>query len=138
MIADPQHFERLQLERGLNYHGYYAIGLAASLKEMLMLLEYGDRGFDFVLINAQLVKHTRFDLISYCLENNFLRQAFIYGVAKYQLMRLKPETKKRLILSSAQYPDIYQLGHLLKNLSSETKSLDWILQENQTNTARNT
>ncbi|WP_458375670.1 response regulator [Pseudomonas pergaminensis] len=126
MIADPQHFERLQLERSLNFHGYYAIGVAASLKEMLMLLEYDDRGFDFVLINAQLVKHSRFNLTSYCVENNFLRKAFIYGVAKYQLTRMRAKTKKRVTLSSAQRPDTYEIGRLLYNMDSETQSLGLI------------
>ena len=40
MIADPQHFQRLRLERNFNREGYYGIAPVSNLEDMLVLLEY--------------------------------------------------------------------------------------------------
>lgn len=59
MIVDPQHHERLRLERDFNRQGYYAIAPVSSLDEMRTLLEYGDLRFDMVVINPDLAATLR-------------------------------------------------------------------------------
>ncbi|AZD67408.1 hypothetical protein SAMN04489802_3015 [Pseudomonas chlororaphis] len=114
MIADPQHFQRLRLERDFNREGYYGIAPASSLEEMLTLLEYGDTAFDLVLINAGLTLNVRFNLLAFCLDHPLIRQAFIYDVPEYQLARLGAQVKSRIVFSSMQLPEgvpIKQLIH---------------------------
>lgn len=115
MIADPQHFQRLRLERDFNYQGYYAIAQATSLEEMLKLIEYGDKHFDLVLINACLARNIRFNLILYCLKSSLIRQAVIYSVPECQQVRLSPEDKKRVVLISDDFPDIYSAAYLSRD-----------------------
>ena len=85
MIADPQHFQRLRLERDFNYQGYYAIAPVSSLEEMLNLLEYGDSVFDLVMINASLATSFRFNLLAFCMDHPLIRQAFIYDVPERRI-----------------------------------------------------
>ena len=78
MIADPQHHQRLRLERDCNEQGCYAIAPVSSLDELLILLGCGDRAFDLVLINASLGGRTGFNLSTYCQDHPLIRQAIIY------------------------------------------------------------
>lgn len=123
MIAEPEHSERLRLERDFNDQGYYAIASTASLKEMLILLEYGNRRFDLVLINADLMKHTCFNLISYCLETPSIRQAFIYSMPESGLSLPGPENGQRVILSTARSPSTCQITSLLYNFNTAALQL---------------
>jgi hypothetical protein len=114
MIADPQHFQRLRLERDFNREGYYCIAPVSSLEEMLTLLEYGDTAFDLVLINASLTLDVRFNLLAFCLDHLLIRQAFIYDVPEHRLVRLGAKVKARIVFSSIQLPEgvpIKQLIH---------------------------
>lgn len=79
MIADPHHFQRMRLERDFSNQRYYAITQATSLEQILKFLEYGDMDFDLLLINANLARNVRFDLISYCLKNSLICQAVIWA-----------------------------------------------------------
>ncbi|OPA96920.1 hypothetical protein BFW87_11415 [Pseudomonas fluorescens] len=116
MIADPQHFQRLRLERDFNYQGYYAIAPVSNLEEMLTLLEYGDRAFDLVLINASLAIDVHFNLLAFCLDHPLIRQAFIYDVPERRLAKLSTEIKGRIIFSSAQLPEGVPIRRLLHSV----------------------
>jgi hypothetical protein len=80
MIADPQHHQRLRLERDFNRQGYYAIAPVSSLDEMLTLLACGGVGFDLVVVNASLGTNERFDLSTFCLHSPQVGQAVIYAL----------------------------------------------------------
>lgn len=113
MIADPQHFQRLRLERDFNYQCYYAIAPVSSLEEMLNLLEYGDSVFDLVMINASLATSFRFNLLAFCMDHPLIRQAFIYDVPERRLAKLSTEVKGRIIFSSVQLPEGVPIRRLL-------------------------
>lgn len=81
MIADPEHIQRLRLERDFNRQGYYAIAPVSSLDDMFTLLNYGGRGFDLVLINASLGVNAGVDLHSLCLEHSVRVQICVYNLS---------------------------------------------------------
>lgn len=122
MIADPQHFQRLLLERNFNREGYYSIAPVASLGEMLTLLEYGDTTFDLVLINASLAFNVRFNLLTFCLDHPLIRQAFIYGVPECRLALLSAQMKARIVFSSMQLPEGLPIKHLIHKVDPPTLS----------------
>jgi len=113
MIADPQHFQRLRLERDFNQQGYYAIAPVSNLEEMLTLLEYGANTFDLVLINARLATSARFNLLDFCLDHSSIQQAFIYDMPERQLAQLSTEVKKRIIFSTIPLPEGTPIRRLL-------------------------
>lgn len=81
MIADPEHAQRLRLERDFNRQGYYAIAPVSSLEDVLTLLEYGGRGFDLVVINASLVWTESGNLHEFCVGHPLMRQVRVYDFA---------------------------------------------------------
>ena len=93
MIADPEHAQRLRLERDFNRQGYYAIAPVPSLEDLLNLVEYGDRGFDLVLINGSLVSSEGFNLHDFCLDHPLMGQAFIYDLPPPQFATLSAMRK---------------------------------------------
>ncbi|WP_314385196.1 response regulator [Pseudomonas brenneri] len=105
MIADPEHFQRVRLERDFNRQGYYAIAPVSNLKDMLTLLEYGHRGFDLVLINASLVGIKGFNLHDFCLDHPMMGQAFVYDSPLRQSATLSAKIRGSVDFSSVQLPD---------------------------------
>jgi hypothetical protein len=116
MIADPEHSQRLRLERDFNCQGYYAIAPVSSLKEMLTLLEYGNAVFDLVVVNASLAVDARFDLLAFCLDNPSIGRAIIYDVPERRLVRLNTEINGRMAISSVQLPEGVPFRHLLHKM----------------------
>lgn len=54
LIADPQHFHRMKVERLFNGLNYYRVAPVQSIAELLTLVDYGCEPFDVVVINAEL------------------------------------------------------------------------------------
>lgn len=54
LIADPQHFHRMKIERLFNHLDYYRVAPVQDLAELLTLVDYGCDPFDVVVINAEL------------------------------------------------------------------------------------
>jgi hypothetical protein len=114
MIADPEHVQRLRLERDLNRQGYYAIAPVPSLGDLLKLVAYGDRGFDLVLINASLIGNEGFNLHDFCLDNPLVGQVYIYDLPPRQLTIQSAKIEDRIVLSAVQLPEgasIRRLAH---------------------------
>lgn len=114
IIVDPEHVQRLRLERDLNRQGYYAIAPVASLEDLLNLVEYGDRGFDLVLINASLAGNEGFNLHDFCLDHPLMGQVFIYELPPRQLTIQSAKIEDRIVLSTVHLPEgasIRRLAH---------------------------
>ena len=58
LIADPQHFHRMKIERLFNRLDYFRVAPVQSLLELLTLVDYGCEPFDAVVINAGAYTHT--------------------------------------------------------------------------------
>ncbi|UNM22700.1 response regulator [Pseudomonas sp. ArH3a] len=115
MIADEEHPQRLRLERDFNHHGYYAIAPVCSLAEMLRLLEYGEAGFDIVLINAALSAGHRFDLSAFCLDHPLIHTALIYDLPEYRWLEFANHTDPRIFLSTLALPAGWPIKQLINN-----------------------
>ncbi|HEX4546793.1 chemotaxis protein CheY [Pseudomonas sp.] len=78
LIADPQHFQRMKIERLFNHLDYYRVGAAQSLSEMLSLVGYGGEPFDVLVVNADLASGSM-DLPAFLLDGSPVRHALIYN-----------------------------------------------------------
>ncbi|MDD5442534.1 MAG: response regulator [Pseudomonas fluorescens] len=112
MIADPEHAQRLRLERDLNRQGYYAIAPVPSLSDLLNLVEYGDRGFDLVLMNASLAGTEGFNLHDFCGDHSSVGQVFIYDLPPRQLTIQSAKIDDRLVFSAVQLPEAASIRRL--------------------------
>jgi CheY-like chemotaxis protein len=68
LIADPQHFNRMKIERLFNQLDYFRVAPVQSLEELLNLVEYGCEPFDLLVINAGMAEG-KLDLLDFCLDN---------------------------------------------------------------------
>jgi hypothetical protein len=100
LIADPQHFHRMKIERLFNGLNYYRIAPVQNLTELLTLVDYGCEPFDVVVINAELAAGS-LDLVGFFLDNLQVRQALIYN-----------EQTAPLQLSSGFAQENVQISHL--------------------------
>ncbi|NBF05852.1 response regulator [Pseudomonas sp. Fl5BN2] len=83
LIADDQHFHRMQIERTLNQLSYYRVAPVHRLEELLTLVEYACDPFDLLIINGGLATHSGFDLLAFCLDNPQIDHALIYGNQRF-------------------------------------------------------
>ena len=84
LIADPQHFHRMNIERLFNNLDYYRVAPVQTLAELLTLVDYGCEPFDVVVINADLATGA-LDLPGFFLNNPQVRHALIYNEASAPL-----------------------------------------------------
>jgi hypothetical protein len=99
LIADPQHFHRMKIERAFNGLGYYRVAPVQSLVDLLTLVDYGCEPFDVVVINAEMAAGS-LDLLGFFLDNPHVRHALIYN---------EPTAPSRAIPGFAQ--DNVQISH---------------------------
>lgn len=78
LIADPQHFHRMKVERMFNGLDYYRIAPVQSLTELLTLVDYGCQPFDVLVINAALAAGMP-DLRGFLFDHPQVRHALVYG-----------------------------------------------------------
>ncbi|WP_426205183.1 hypothetical protein [Pseudomonas sp. TWP3-1] len=104
LIADPQHFQRMMIERSFNRLGYYRIAPVQSLIELLTLVDSECTTFDVVLVNADLAAGS-LNLAEYLLDNPQVRQWLIYN---------EP-------LSDAATPDLQTIERLMSRVEASRK-----------------
>lgn len=123
MIVDPEHVQRLRLEQDFNRQGYYAIAPVSGWDDMVTLLDYGDRGFDWVLINANLNLEAGADLQTYCLDQPLMRQVCIYDLAPQRLAILDATIKGRRVFNAVQLPEGAPIGPFVSAAASACLSV---------------
>jgi hypothetical protein len=112
LIADPQHFHRMKIERLLNHFGYYRVAPVQNLVELLTLVEYGCEPLDAVVINAELAAGS-LDLPVFFLDNPHVRHALIYNEPSAPLQSASGITHKNVQISHAALPDAGVIEHLM-------------------------
>ncbi|AZC27644.1 response regulator [Pseudomonas sessilinigenes] len=112
LIADNQHFHRLQIERALNQLSYYRIAPVHRLEELLTLVEYASAPFDLAIISATLSVPGAFDLLDFCMDNRQLHQVLIYDCPGWP--KLASHRRQSLHVSHAHLPDRKALGQLMR------------------------
>lgn len=110
LIADPQHFQRMMIERSFNRLGYYRVAPVQSLVELLTLVDSECTTFDVVLANAELGAGA-LDLAGYFLDNSQVRHSLIYN---------EP-------LSDAGAPDLQAIECLMSRLEASLRreAMSW-------------
>lgn len=112
LIADPQHFNRLRIERCFNQLGYYAVAPVQSLEELLILVEYASEPFDLLLVNASLADG-KLDLLDFCLDNRQLDHALIYDGQQARLPIIPAERGQKVQVSHAALADLALIKALM-------------------------
>ncbi|WP_445179028.1 chemotaxis protein CheY [Pseudomonas sp. McL0111] len=112
LIADPQHFHRMKIERLFNHLGYYRVAPAQSLVELLTLVEYGCEPFDVVVINAELAAGS-LDLLGFFLNNPHVRHALIYNEPSAPRQSVSGFAQENVQISHAALPNAGAIEHLM-------------------------
>lgn len=112
LIADQQHFHRMNIERLFNQLGYYRVAPVQGLAPMLTLIEYGCEPFDLVVINASLAAG-ELDLLGYFLDNRQVRHALIFDGQRAQLPTIPACRQQKIQVSHAALPDLVCIEQLM-------------------------
>ncbi|WP_025126345.1 response regulator [Pseudomonas sp. PH1b] len=103
LIADDQHFHRMQIERALNQLNYYRIAPVHRLDELLTLVDYGCDPFDLLIINGTLATPSGFDLLAFCVDNPQIDYTLIYDSQQFSAI---PSSRRHKIQACrAEFPD---------------------------------
>ena len=103
LIADPQHFHRMKIERLFNALGYYRVAPVQTLGELLTLVDYGCEPFDVLVINAELAAGS-LDLLGFLLDNPQVRHALIYNEPSAPLQAVAGFAQENAQISPAPLP----------------------------------
>ncbi|VVN69602.1 hypothetical protein PS718_00328 [Pseudomonas fluorescens] len=112
LIADPQHFHRMKVERLFNSLGYYRVAPVQNLAELLTLVDYGCEPFDVVVINAELAMGS-LDLLGFFLDNPQVRHALIYNEPSAPLQVKSGFAQENVQISHAASPGEQAIRHLM-------------------------
>lgn len=129
LIADDQHFHRMQIERTLNQLNYYRIAPVHTLEELLSLVEYSCDPFDLLIINCTLATHSGFDLLDFCLDNPQLGHALIYDSQRFP--PIPSSLRHRIQASRAELPDSEAIRRLMQQIDppvfrSPRSGIQWL------------
>ena len=112
LIADPQHFHRMRIERLFNGLDYYRVAPVQSLVELLTLVDYGCEPFDVVVINAELATGS-LDLPEFFLDNPQVHHALIYNDPSAPLQGPTGFAQENLQISHAVLPNARDIERLM-------------------------
>jgi DNA-binding NarL/FixJ family response regulator len=112
LIADPQHFIRMKIERLFNQLDYFRVAPVQSLEELLNLVEYGCEPFDLLVINAGMAEG-KLDLLDFCLDNRQVAHALIFHAEGAQLRPIAACERKKVQVSHALLPDLVTIQRLM-------------------------
>jgi len=112
LIADPQHFHRMKIERLFNGLNYYRIAPVQNLTELLTLVDYGCEPFDVVVINAELAAGS-LDLLGFFLDNPQVRQALIYNEGTAPLQSASGFAQENVQVSHLALPSKQSISQLM-------------------------
>ncbi|MBV4487227.1 chemotaxis protein CheY [Pseudomonas sp. SWRI153] len=112
LIADPQHFHRMKIERLFNGLDYYRVAPVQDLAELLTLVDYGCEPFDVLLINAELAAGA-LDLLSFLLDNPQVRHALIYNEPMAPLQAVTGFAQENVQISHTPLPGLQAVRQLM-------------------------
>ena len=112
LIADPQHFQRMKIERLFNSLDYYRVAPVQNLAELLTLVDYGCEPFDVVVINADLAVGS-LDLLGFFLDNPQVRHALIFNDPSAPLQTSHGFAQDNVQISHAAMPQASVIKHLM-------------------------
>jgi hypothetical protein len=131
LIADPQHFHRMKIERLFNALGYYRVAPVQNLGELLTLVDYGCEPFDVLVINAELAAGA-LDLQGFVLDNPQARHALIYNQQSAPSQAIAGFTQEKVQVSLASLPNAQLIGQVMARVEAAgqrqaTPDSHWLL-----------
>lgn len=117
LIADPQHFHRMKIERLFNALGYYRVAPVQTLGELLTLVDYGCEPFDVLVINAELAAGS-LDLLGFLLDNPQVRHALIYNEQSAPLQALAGFAEESAQISPTPLPNLQLIGQVMARVET--------------------
>ncbi|MDH2077254.1 chemotaxis protein CheY [Pseudomonas koreensis] len=117
LIADPQHFHRMKIERLFNALGYYRVAPVQTLGELLTLVDYGCEPFDVLVINAELAAGS-LDLLGFLLDNPQVRHALIYNEQSAPLQALAGFAQESAQISPTPLPNLQLIGQVMARVEA--------------------
>ena len=117
LIADPQHFHRMKIERLFNAFGYYRVAPVQNLGELLTLVDYGCEPFDVLVINAELAAGS-LDLLGFLLDNPQVRHALIYNEPSAPLQAVAGFAQENAQISPAPLPNSQLIGQVMARVET--------------------
>lgn len=117
LIADPQHFHRMKIERLFNALGYYRVAPVQTLGELLTLVDYGCEPFDVLVINAELAAGS-LDLLGFLLDNPQVRHALIYNEQSAPLQALAGFAEENALISPTPLPNSQLIGQVMARVET--------------------
>lgn len=121
LIADEQHFHRMKVERLFNQLGYFRIAPVNSVEELLSLVEYGCEPFDLLMISASMTAGFDLDVLASCVDNEQIRQGFIYDGQHAQLAPIQARHRQKIQVNLARTPDFESVRRLMKSIDPHTQ-----------------
>ncbi|UVK95465.1 chemotaxis protein CheY [Pseudomonas atacamensis] len=117
LIADPQHFHRMKIERLFNALGYYRVAPVQTLGELLTLVDYGCEPFDVLVINAELAAGS-LDLLGFLLDNPQVRHALIYNEPSAPLQAAAGFAQENAQISPTPLPNSQLIGQVMARVEA--------------------
>ncbi|MBJ7371457.1 chemotaxis protein CheY [Pseudomonas glycinis] len=117
LIADPQHFHRMKIERLFNALGYYRVAPVQTLGELLTLVDYGCEPFDVLVINAELAAGS-LDLLGFLLDNPQVRHALIYNEPSAPLQAAAGFAQENAQISPTPLPNSQLVGQVMARVET--------------------
>ena len=117
LIADPQHFHRMKIERLFNALGYYRVAPVQTLGELLTLVDYGCEPFDVLVINAELAAGS-LDLLGFLLDNPQVRHALIYNEPSAPLLTVAGFAQENAQISPTPLPNLQLIGQVMARVEA--------------------
>lgn len=127
LIADPQHFHRMKIERLFNALDYYRVAPVQDLGELLTLVDYGCEPFDVLAINADLAAGS-LDLQAFLLDNPQVRHTLIYNEPSAPLQAIAWYAQENVQISHAPLPSCQAVRQLMAQVDATGNGLaapDW-------------
>lgn len=126
LIADPQHFHRMMIERFLNGLQYYRVAPVQDIVELVKLVECSCEPFDLVVINAQMAG-TSLNLAELFAGSPYVHHALIYNAPSMPLRALSSFAHKNVHISESALPTVQSIEQLMDfvdvSRSQKTKGL---------------
>lgn len=117
LIADPQHFHRMKIERLFNALGYYRVAPVQTLGELLTLVDYGCEPFDVLVINAELAAGS-LDLLGFLLDHPQVRHALIYNEPSAPLQAAAGFAQENAQISPTPLPNSQLVGQVMARVET--------------------
>jgi hypothetical protein len=115
LIADEQHFHRMNVERLFNQLGYFRVAPAQNLEELLTLVEYSCEPFELVLINGCMATGA-LDLSGFFQDNPQVHHALIYNSERAPLPPIPAGARQKVHVSQGPLPDLSTLHRLMARI----------------------